>query len=96
MENICWNVFQLFVFPQINSIEQEGEGRVLFHQGSVPPDFSHEVRNALNVRFHSWWIGRGRPTQWPPRSPDLSVLDIFCGDLYKVAFMERKPEIYVT
>jgi hypothetical protein len=87
-------VFQLFVFPQIDGIEEE-EGGILFQQGGAPPHFSHEVRNVLNVKFPSWWIGRGRPSPWPPLSPDLSPLDIFCGDLYKIVFMQRKPEIYV-
>jgi hypothetical protein len=25
------------------------------------------------------WIGRGGPIAWPPRSPDLTHLDFFCG-----------------
>jgi len=33
------------------------------------------VRMFLNQRFPNRWIGRGRPVLWPPRSPDLNLLD---------------------
>jgi hypothetical protein len=31
----------------------------------------------LDVKFPGRWIGRGGPIAWPPRSPDLTPLDIF-------------------
>jgi hypothetical protein len=27
--------------------------------------------------YHYRWIGRGGPTAWPPRSPDLNPLDLY-------------------
>jgi hypothetical protein len=41
-------MLELSVFPQI-AVEQEGED--LFQKISVPPHFSHEVQNDLNIRF---------------------------------------------
>lgn len=35
------------------------------------------VRNRLNEIFPNRWIGRGGPIQWPPRSPDLTIMDFF-------------------
>jgi hypothetical protein len=68
--NICLDMLQLFVFVQIHGIEQD-EGEILFQQKGVPSHFSHEVRNAVNVRYPNRWIRRAGRKQWPPRSPDL-------------------------
>jgi hypothetical protein len=35
---------------------------------------SRAVRDVLNNTYHDRWIGRGGPTAWPPRSPDLNPL----------------------
>jgi hypothetical protein len=52
-------MLELFVFLQTDDAEQE-EGEICFQQDSIPTHFSHEVLNALYVRFPNWWIGRGR------------------------------------
>jgi hypothetical protein len=39
--------------------------------------FSRAVRDVLNNAYYDRWIGRGGPTAWPPRSPDLSPLDFY-------------------
>jgi hypothetical protein len=46
------------------------------HDGA-PAHFSRAVRDVLNNTYHDPWIGRGGPTAWPPRSPDLIFT---CGD----------------
>lgn len=51
-----------------------------FQQDGAPAHYAREVRNYLDVTFPNKWIGRGGPVAWPPRSPDLSCLDFFCGD----------------
>jgi len=79
----------LCFFPQLDGTEQEEKegGGILFQQSGTPSHFSYEVQKALNVRICNWWIGRGRPTLWPPQSPDLSPMDIFVG-IYEVTFMQ--------
>jgi hypothetical protein len=37
--------------------------------------FSRAVRDVLYNTYHDRWIGRGGPTAWPPRSPDLNPLE---------------------
>ena len=39
--------------------------------------FNCFVTDVLNERFPDAWIGRGGQIPWPPRSPDLSLLDFF-------------------
>jgi hypothetical protein len=35
------------------------------------------VPDVLSNTYHNRWIGRGGPTAWPPRSPDLNPLDFY-------------------
>lgn len=52
-------------------------GDIWFQQDGAPPHWSRAVRNQLNQMFPQRWIGRGGPTNMPPRSPDLTVMDYF-------------------
>lgn len=58
---------------------------LLQHDGA-PAHYSMQVRNHLNQAFGHRWIGRGGPTKWPPRSPDLTSLDFFYGVSLKKLF----------
>jgi hypothetical protein len=46
------------------------------HYGG-PTHFSRAVRDVLNNTYHDLQIGKGGPTAWPPRSPDLNPLDSY-------------------
>jgi hypothetical protein len=46
------------------------------HDGA-PAHFTLNVRHFLNVSYGPQWIGRGGPTAWPPRSPDLNSCDFY-------------------
>ena len=63
-------MLQNYTIPQIP------QGYV-FQQDGAPPHFALHVRDHLNQCFPQQWIGRGGPTAWPPRSPDLTPLDFF-------------------
>jgi hypothetical protein len=43
----------------------------------APPYCCHHVRNHLDREMAGRWIGRGGPTAWHPRPPDLTPLDFF-------------------
>lgn len=49
---------------------------VIFQHDGAPAHFARQVRQYLDARFPVW-IGRHGPVAWPPRSPDLTVLDFF-------------------
>ncbi|KAJ4444490.1 hypothetical protein ANN_06282 [Periplaneta americana] len=53
--------------------------RIWFQHDGAPPHFDRRVRNHLNATFPDRWIGGGGPVPWPPRSPNLTPLDFFCG-----------------
>lgn len=48
-----------------------------FQHDGAPPHYSAQVTNYLNQRYPNKWIGRNGPIPWPPRSPDLAILDFF-------------------
>ena len=48
----------------------------------------------LNDVFPDGWIGRGGPTSWPPRSPDVTPLDFFLWGYVKTkVFTEEIADI---
>jgi hypothetical protein len=44
----------------------------------------------LSNTYHDRWTGRGGPTAWPPRSPDLNPLDLYLWGHVKT-FMYAAP-----
>lgn len=52
---------------------------IWFQQDGAPPHYGVEVRHYLDEIFPNKWIGRRGAIEWPPRSPDLTPLDFFCG-----------------
>jgi hypothetical protein len=52
--------------------------RNLFYQhDGAPSHNNHLVNNHLQNLFYDQWIANNGPHLWPPRSPDLTVLDFF-------------------
>jgi hypothetical protein len=68
-------------------LEVEGPDDMLFQQDGLPPNFHNEVMDVLSCKFPKKLIGRGVPTTWPPRSPDLIPLDFFFWGYIKDAFL---------
>ena len=48
----------------------------------------------LNVTFPNRWIGRGGPTPWPPRSPDITPLDLFLWRYVKDKYVSDTSSRY--
>lgn len=61
------------------------------HDGA-PAHNAHEVVEWLNIRFPGKWLGRNGPIRWPPRSPDLTVLDFaLWGIIKQDVYKDRDP-----
>lgn len=63
--------------------------QMYYQHDGAPAHFARQVRQHLDEMFPGRWIGRGGPTSWPPRSPDLTPLDYclwgwFKDEVYKV------------
>jgi hypothetical protein len=55
------DMLQEFLIPQLD--EDDQERRIHFQQDGAPPHYLGEVREYLNTRFPSRWIGRERQTE---------------------------------
>ena len=49
-----------------------------------------DVTTFLDENFPGRWVGRGGPTAWPPRSPDLTPLDFFAWGFIKDVVCRRR------
>lgn len=58
-----------------------------FQHDGAPAHYGNVVQEYLNNTFQNRWIGRGGPTQWPARSPDLTPLDFFLwGNMKRLVY----------
>jgi len=60
------DLLEQYVFPKIETFEEEIVSRVTFMQDGAPPHFSCFVTDVLNERFPDAWIGWGGPIPLPP------------------------------
>lgn len=58
-------------------IENDQQYDVMFQKVGVYPHFALIVDQYFNQHFLRHWVGRRVNIVWPPRSPDLSLLDFF-------------------
>jgi len=71
-----------WLMPQLADEEVQG---YIYQQDGAPPHWHKEVRVYLNEHLPGHWDGRATATDctWPPRSPDLTVCDLFLGGFVK-------------
>lgn len=65
------------IIPAVQAANNGQINELWFQQDGAPPHWGVNVRHYLDQTFPQRWIGRGGPTEWPPRSPDLTPLDFF-------------------
>ena len=75
-------MIEQYFFPAFQDLEDSAQ--IIFMQDGAPPHWAKIVRDWMNVNLPERWIGRGSDTvdniPWPPRSPDLTPLELFlCG-----------------
>jgi hypothetical protein len=70
--------------------------QMYFQHDGIPPNFSRNVTQNLNEQFPDWWISCGGVQNWPPWSPDLSLLDYHGGgDHMKSMVYKRRVDTEV-
>ena len=65
--------------------------RLIFQHDGAPAHYERNVRNWLDHKFKNRWIGRRGPTEWPPRSPDLTPCDFFLWGYLKDLVYRQRP-----
>ena len=71
--NIYLDMLEQYVAPQLNDFAAFRD----FPARWSSPHWGLNVWKFLDAIFPDGWIGRGGPTPWPPRSPDITPLDFF-------------------
>ena len=66
------DMLQTYAIPAISDIPD-----LVFQQDGALPHWSRHVRAYLDATLRDAWIGRGGPTAWPARCPDLTHFDFF-------------------
>lgn len=74
----CRELFDTQVWPQLEPlIAANADLNPIFMLDGAPAHTSRLVTDWLYEHFGQFWMGNNGPTQWPPRSPDLTPLDFF-------------------
>ena len=66
--------------------------KMYFQHDGAPPHYTRDVRDYLNESFPNRWLGRGGSVAWPPRSPDITLLDYYLRGHIKTLVHESKVE----
>jgi len=83
-------MMELYVALQL----QEFQTWIIFQYDGVSSHWGSHVRRFLDATFPNRWIGRDGPTTWPPRSPDITLLDFFLwGYVKDKVFSTPVPDI---
>jgi hypothetical protein len=72
-----WYLIQHFATWTASPLTKHSSTNMTSHvqHDAAPPHFNQIVTHYLNQQFPTRWIGRGSAQKWPPRSPDLNLLD---------------------
>ncbi|XP_026323276.1 apyrase-like, partial [Hyposmocoma kahamanoa] len=67
-----------------------------FQHDGCPAHYRRSVREWLDTNYPNKWIGRGGPTPWPARSPDLTPMDFYVwGHMKSLVYNDTNPIISV-
>lgn len=64
---------------------------ITFLHDGAPPHHARVIREHLTRTYGQNWIGRDGPVSWPPRSPDLNVMDYYFWGRMKDLVYNTKP-----
>lgn len=72
------NLLNTELWPDLEPIiDANADINPIFMQDGCPAHNSRIVRPWLFQHFDQNWIGTNGPIHWPPRSPDLTMMDFF-------------------
>ena len=75
----------------LEEVTLETRVNMWFQHDGCPTHYAVNVREYLNIQFPTRWIGRGSLFLWPPRSPDLTVLDFYLWGRLKDIVYKTRP-----
>lgn len=71
------NILRNLETDYLDNLPLEVHRNLFYQHDGAPPHGGYLIDNFLQNIFDDRWIANNGPFLWPPRSPDLSVLDFF-------------------
>lgn len=71
------NLLEHQIAQYIEDLPLNISAQIIWQQDGAPPHNVAHVKNFLNMEYPRGWLGNGGPIDWPPNSPDLTVMDFF-------------------
>jgi hypothetical protein len=71
------NILHNFETDYLDNLPLAVRRNLFYQHDGAPPHCNYVIDNFLQYAFDGQWIANNGPYLWPPRSPDLSVLDFF-------------------
>ncbi|RLU23850.1 hypothetical protein DMN91_004058 [Ooceraea biroi] len=75
----------------IEDVDLHTRGQMWFQQDGAPAHSIRALQILLNQKYPHRWIGRKGSVAWPPRSPDLTLLDYFLWGYVKSIVYSEPP-----
>jgi len=77
------------ILPAVRARYENSE--VFYQQDGAPPNYHRDVLAFLDENLQGHWIGRRGTLEFPPRSPDLTLLDFYLWGTLKDVLFRMKP-----
>lgn len=85
--NSYLNMLQTFFTNELENLPVAYRNSFYFQQDGCPAHSAVSVRTWLQDTFPNRWIGRHGPYPWPPRCPDLTIMDFYLwGRLKQIVY----------
>lgn len=81
-----------FFISQASGVPQDP----FFQRDGASPHYVSVVREYLDQKFESRWIGRAGSVAWPPRSLDVSTCDFFLRANIKNRILTSLPATFAV
>ncbi|MGH9701418.1 MAG: hypothetical protein ACRD52_18410 [Candidatus Acidiferrales bacterium] len=90
--NSYLNMLNNFFSDHLEQLPLDYRNSMYFQQDGCPAHYAREVKEWLDLKFRQKWIGRNGPVLWPPRSPDITLADMFLwGRLKQLTYANALP-----
>jgi hypothetical protein len=88
--DVFLDMLEQFVYHQAADLQPN----IIYQQDGAPPHWSLHVLETLTRTFPDRWIGRDEPISWPPRSSDITQLNLFLwGYVKDRVYATRVPDL---